>query len=368
MRITASQIACFLAVFMMSSLSLESAESDGGNRRSSPAPPYPASPVIGQVVFDWSSHEKRAPGSDNWPVTWADDGNQYTAWGDGVGFSGTNADGRVKLGVARIEGDADSYVGKNVWGGKDPENPHQFEGKNYGMLCIEGVLTMWVAHQPNPHQHACQLAWSKDHGATWRLVDWTFTYEDDITIPTFLNFGRNYQGARDEYVYSYCIQPTWGKGKLKRGRHGFDVQRPGHINLLRVPRQHLLERSHFECLCAFAADGKPVWSADLSAKVPVFADPNGVGWNVSAIYDQPLGRYLLCTEHTETSSGHLGIFDAPEPWGPWTTVAYETAWGKGHLLVCVLLDSRVDGFHKFGVVLEPGRIHRPGVLVVRIES
>jgi hypothetical protein len=30
----------------------------------------------------------------------------------------------------------------------------------------------------------------------------------------------------------------------------------------------------------------------------------------------------LTTEHTESNQGNLGIFDAPEPWGPWTTVAY----------------------------------------------
>ena len=27
------------------------------------------------------------------------------------------------------------------------------------------------------------------------------------------------------------------------------------------------------------------------------------------------------------------MFDAPEPWGPWTIVAYENEWGKGHLEV-----------------------------------
>ena len=27
----------------------------------------------------------------------------------------------------------------------------------------------------------------------------------------------------------------------------------------------------------------------------------------------------------------LGVFDAPSPWGPWTTVAYESHWGRmGH--------------------------------------
>ena len=39
--------------------------------------PYPPSPVIADIVWDWSSHRRRAAGSDNWPITWADDGDLY---------------------------------------------------------------------------------------------------------------------------------------------------------------------------------------------------------------------------------------------------------------------------------------------------
>ncbi len=45
--------------------------------------PYPPRPIIRQITFNWSSHLRLASGSDNWPVTWADDDNQYTVWGDG---------------------------------------------------------------------------------------------------------------------------------------------------------------------------------------------------------------------------------------------------------------------------------------------
>ncbi len=43
--------------------------------------PYPASPVIKGISFDWSTHIRLAQGSDNWPITWAADGHQYTVWG-----------------------------------------------------------------------------------------------------------------------------------------------------------------------------------------------------------------------------------------------------------------------------------------------
>lgn len=79
--------------------------------------PYPPSPVIKEVKFLWSTHERFAQGSDNWQLTWADDNHQYAPWGDGGGFGGTNSDGRVSLGVARVEGPWNDYQGFNVWGG-----------------------------------------------------------------------------------------------------------------------------------------------------------------------------------------------------------------------------------------------------------
>ncbi len=67
--------------------------------------PYSASSVIERVEFDFTTHRRLADGSDNWPTTWADDGQIYTAWGDGGGFGGTNSNGHVTLGVARLEGE-----------------------------------------------------------------------------------------------------------------------------------------------------------------------------------------------------------------------------------------------------------------------
>ena len=45
----------------------------------------------------------RRPGSDL-AVTWTKDDAVFTAWGDGGGFGGTDKEGRVAAGFARIEG------------------------------------------------------------------------------------------------------------------------------------------------------------------------------------------------------------------------------------------------------------------------
>lgn len=166
------------------------------------SPPYPPSPAMARVEFDWSTHRREAEGSDNWPVTWAGDGHQYAAWGDGGGFGGDNKKGRVTLGVARIEGDADSYTGHNVWGGFAPEREATFGGKSYGILSAGGTLYLWVVPQPGPHLKECRLASSLDHGATWTKADWAFRFEDGLSIPAFLNFGRDNDGARDAFIYT----------------------------------------------------------------------------------------------------------------------------------------------------------------------
>lgn len=324
-----------LTLFLLAGLFASALPAATEEVRASGHAPYPPSPVIAKVEFDFASHQRLAPGSDNWPVTWADDDNLYGAWGDGGGFGGTNSSGRVFLGIARIAGQPPQVTGKNVWGGLKPEHPAQFGGKSYGILSVGSVLYLWVAPQPNPHLATCQIAVSQDHGATWDFLNWKFEYADGLTIPTFLNFGRDYAGARDGYVYSYYIQPQWGPGIATRTKvHTFDVHRPGRIYLSRVPQDAIRERDRYEFFAGLdPATQQPRWSANLKEKQPVFADDNGVGWNVSVTYNPGLKRYLLTTEHTETHAGKFGLFDAPEPWGPWTTVAYDEAWGEGHVEV-----------------------------------
>ena len=282
--------------------------------------PYPSSPIIADVQFDWSTHVRMAPGSDNWPITWANNGHQYTSWGDGGGFGGTNSDGRVSLGVGRVEAGWENFSGHNVWGGKDPENQAQFSGKSYGIISIEGVLYMWVSPgSGGDNYNEARLAFSTDYGVSWNKLDWAFPKADGLVLPTFLQFGQDYNGARDDYVYSYFIS-------LKDATD-LKVQKPGEIYLVRVPSKQIKDRDAYWFYQGIDVSGNDQWTADINDKHPVFKDQNGVGWNLSASFNSGLGRYILMTEHEQSFKGNLGIFDAQEPWGPWTTVAYYSNWG-----------------------------------------
>jgi len=105
------------------------------------------------------------------------------------------------------------------------------------------------------------------------------------------------------------------------------TQTPGELHLSRVPKTGIESQSQYQFFKGLNGCGQPLWGM-FSERRPVFVDPNGVMRN-SAIYNPGLRRYFLVTNHTENNSGNVAIFDAPEPWGPWTTVLYELGWPAG---------------------------------------
>jgi hypothetical protein len=49
-------------------------------------------------------------------------------------------------------------------------------------------------------------------------------------------------------------------------------------------------------------------------------------------YNKGLGRYILAAQQVSryrSNDGHLGIYEAPEPWGPWRTILLKSAWDLG---------------------------------------
>ena len=294
-----------------------------------PSAPYPDSEVIEGFELDWSSHYRAADGSGDWGITWADDDHQYTAWGNGGGFGGSNVDGRVMLGFARIEGDVDNQKAYNVWGGANAENPAEFGGKAYSLLSIDGTLYTWRCGDADGATSLDfqELYRSTNYSATWRSTGVKFTQDsfegDDAGFycPVFLQYGKDYEGARDDYVYIYApeIQQT----------ESLYPQVPGEIALMRAPKTRINVRSAYEFYAGTGADGNPVWSFSSADRAPVFEDPeNGITQHIGAVYSPGLDRYILTTEHSIHAEGNIGIYDAPTPWGPWSTVHFSDSFGR----------------------------------------
>ena len=69
--------------------------------------------------------------------------------------------------------------------------------KGGGILCAGGVLYLWLGHA-DQYGGQAQLAWSTDRARTWSFADWKFA---EFGLIGFVNFGRDYAGARDNYVF-----------------------------------------------------------------------------------------------------------------------------------------------------------------------
>ncbi len=277
--------------------------------------PYPPSSVVKEVR--WAAKEailRLAPGSDNWPMTWADDDALYGAYGDGQGFK-PFVERKLSMGIAKVTGMPPQIQGVNVRAkGGEFVGDGRSAPKSSGLLMVEGVLYLLARNVGN-----AQLGWSRDRGATWTWANWKFT--TSFGAPTFLNFGKNYAGARDDYVYLYSQDGDTAYA-------GVD-----HMVLARVPKAKLTERAAYEFFSGTAA--APSWSRDIGDRRPVFTH-EGQCYRTGISYNAGLKRYLWCqifpgSEHPQGPrfQGGFGIFDAPEPWGPWTTVFYTRAWDVG---------------------------------------
>jgi hypothetical protein len=275
--------------------------------------PYPPSRVIARI--DWEDKAtivRQAKGSDNWPLTWGEDDHLYTAYGDGSGFDPTMRD-KLSLGFARVEGEPTKFTGVNVRAATLEQKGDGKAGKKAsGLLMVEGVLYLWARNAGN-----AQLAWSNDHGKTWTWSDWKFT--TGFGYPTFLNFGKNYAGARDAFVYVYSHD------------HDSAYHPADRMVLARVPKGQLKKRDAYEFLKGFGKKDEPIWTKDIDERGAVFTNKSKC-YRSSISYNAALKRYLWCQILPGADprfKGGFGIYDAPEPWGPWTTVFYTEAWDVG---------------------------------------
>lgn len=290
--------------------------------RSATSLPYPRSRAILDVR--WDAEVVRLGGErtgDNWPLTWGDDGLIYTSYGDGNGFS--ESETVYSLGFATLSGRPPTHRGQDFRSDADVPVGWGKEGiKASGLLMVGSTLYLWVRNVKveGDYRHA-RLAWSADHGRHWTWAGWHFA--GTFGCPEFVQFGPGYEGARDAYVYVVS--------QAGNSAYAFDRE----IVMARVPAKRVGEREAYTFFAGLDAGGAPSWSADLHDRQPIFCDPNG-SQRVAITYNRALARYFLTTAHDDgsgaTHTPALGVFDAPEPWGPWTTAYYSDRWSDGWMI------------------------------------
>ena len=284
--------------------------------------PYPPSKAITSLTWDESvlrigkaGDSGRDGAGDNWPITWGDDGDLYTSYGDGPGFERKPAV-YLTLGFAKIKGAPPSITAEDIPSSADtPAGESQNGIKSSGALMVGRVLWMFVRnYKVNGDYRHSRLAWSRDYQKTWTWADWHFA--GSFGCPEFIQFGPGYKGARDQYVY------VVSQGNDDAYRVSPDVV------LARTPKGKVAERAAYEFFAGLDARNRPVWSRDIERRKPVFTDPRGV-MRISMTYNAGLKRYILTASHAvgeKQLNGSLGVFEAPAPWGPWRTVFYDDHW------------------------------------------
>tara|TARA_R110002050_G_scaffold267768_1_gene409502 strand:+ start:349 stop:1410 length:1062 start_codon:yes stop_codon:yes gene_type:complete len=275
-------------------------------------PPYPPSQVIKSVSWDIAVKTQNGLGSDQWPMTWAQDNSLYAAWGDGWGWD-KGEEPKRSIGITRIEGTPPNLSGEDLWGA----GPGQNFGKPDALIAIDEKLFMFWVNGDSRYDHDSYSAVSIDNGKTWELgKERLFPYAPaGFRVRGIVQYGKAYKSAPDDYVYIY-----------------FGFNRHPDIYLARVKKESIFKSMDYEWFMYIKADGEASWTPDFTKKATVFHDNTAYLWHLSIIYNPGLKRYLMAKPHFTSEDNRetiladvssLGIFDAPKPWGPWTTVYYK---------------------------------------------
>ncbi len=261
---------------------------------------------------------------DTFPMTWADDGEIYTSAGDPAWGETTSG-----LDTEKFSGGPTDYKISKV----NPMNDYQGEGGNgpkpSGMICVDGILylafqNLLRTRQPpfslvSQHGSDAQIVYSTNKGRFWvptlANIPSPMFLGHKFGGPSFINFGQNNANARDSYVYAVSSD-QWDNGS--------------NLRLGRVPTDSITRPEAWEWLCALTPSGEPAWNNDLNESVPILSLHRWLSIP-EMVYLAGIQRYLLLTWrlHQDFSPEHgtdLLVFEAPEPWGPFSLAYHEEYW------------------------------------------
>lgn len=314
-------------------------------------PPHPRSRLVKAVAVN--KYRYHQGDGDMWPLTWAEDGNIYTAAGDNRGsplnvwrvtgapnpaslnHAGHTTDWSIKE-VNRLPVDPKKYL-------TSPRVAPEWGMKPAGLLDIGGTLHLAVethnyGQDPAFNRQTNVQGWivtSTDYGETWDTdaTDYENFFLGRVASCHFLQYGQG-AASPDGWIYAYFPGASddgnsyWCNGD--------------YILLGRVEPERVLERAAWQFLVEMDGDN-PVWGADDANAIPVFEYPRMTGED-HVSYNADLGRYILgnfsfLDEQGNPRPYHQGVwpstversqltlFESPTPWGPWSLFFQDDHWG-----------------------------------------
>ncbi len=312
-------------------------------------PKYEKSGYITSVTM--GKHRLHKGDGDMWPLTWGADGNIYAAAGDNLGSP---------LNVWKVSGNPSffSSIYNDPLDGikvelidnmplhpaiycQGPDVHPDFGIKPTGMLSLDGTLYMAVqngnyAEEKYWFRQRYTNSWictSSDFGKTWnREATPRDFFTGKFAAPSFLQYGKDYSDAPNEFVYAYFTISCDGVSMWENA---------DQILLGRVNRKNILERGKWEFYVGQTSEIEPIWSKDGDSAIPIFEYPLMTGQNHVA-YNKGIGRYLMGNYGFVDESGEprpyhanddtrgpsqLTIFESKNPWGPWKLFYTDENWG-----------------------------------------
>ena len=104
--------------------------------------------------------------------------------------------------------------------------------------------------------------------------------------------------------------------------------------MARVKKTRIRERDAYEFFESLGGNGAQ-WTNSIKRRGAIF-NHSGRCYRSGITYNAGLKRYLWCQIHPESADprgprfeGGFGIYDAPRPWGPWTTAFFTRHWDVG---------------------------------------
>jgi hypothetical protein len=272
---------------------------------------------------------------DTWDPFRADDNNFYAFNCDGRGF-GPNP---MNLAFNKLSGQGpDTFVGTQVnpmaeYGKAGQKEPDNATWKACGQECFDGVFYAFVSrntygsdsHDPLTRQTAVNssLIKSTDRGLTWtpsaqQNYDRPMWPGGSFGAPFFVHYDRNGGQAEPdgagEYVYACSTNGFWNDGDT--------------LILGRVLRTQLsrLNSADWEYLSGRDPSATAIWSRSIDRAIPILDRPARCG-QTPITFVRELGVYLLVSWYnTETMTRwfepnrmRYDFYQAPHPWGPWTS-------------------------------------------------
>jgi hypothetical protein len=296
--------------------------------------------------------------ADTWYPSWATDGNLYSPWTDGE----VNGVSCMSLDLSLVDAHAASSpaaTGQAKIVGDDPLHlevvnlePQAGDAAPYegrypcGTLVHDGVWyygTYTLSDVSGPCGNWCTLGpfvgfrYSTDFGLSWQQTPHTPASPifgesalagDRVKIgsPHFVDFGQNMQHSPDgkAYLVAHGAYGPDGWANWIAGDAIFLLRVTPSIETINDP-------AAYEFFAGYADDGTPLWTEDFAAIKPLLDWHRQFGC-VTATYNAPVGRYLMCISRPSDGFNSVGTYDtmileSASLTGPWQLVHYLRAFG-----------------------------------------